>query len=161
MAIDPKKNQPISWGDALAKLRRWCAYQDRCSADVIKKMRGWGFDAIRAQEALALMTEEKMVDDARFAASLVRGKHRTRGWGAEKIRNSLRGRRVPEEMIDTAISALDPAAYRQKLMALLLKKRETLSAFPPHEVKARLARYAQSKGYAPELIWGVIGEMEV
>ena len=75
--------------DIMVKMERYCAYQERCEADVRKKMTGLTISSAQREEILRRLKDQSFVDDARFAALFVRGKMRENQWGRLKIRQGL------------------------------------------------------------------------
>ena len=94
--------------DILVKLERYCAYQERCEADVRKKMVGLAISSAQRDEIMRRLIDQKFVDDARFAALFVRGKMRENQWGRLKIRQGLYAKGVDSAIIDQAIADIDP-----------------------------------------------------
>jgi regulatory protein len=132
---------------------RYCAYQDRCSADIAQKTRLWGLGQEVLKDALEFLKEEGFIDDLRFAKSFVRGKFRSNKWGTAKIKEGLYAKQIPKVMIEEALLELEAENYEEQLLNILLKKDKLLKEDDPYKRKQKLALYAQSKGYELDLIW--------
>lgn len=58
-----------------------CSRSEQCSADLAKKMHGWGISSGNIEKILALLVRDRFVDDNRFAAAFACDKYRFAGWG--------------------------------------------------------------------------------
>jgi len=154
------KQRALSQAEIYQKLMRYCAYQDRCSADIAKKIRLWGLGQQELNDALSFLKDEGFIDDLRFAKSYVRGKFRSNKWGVAKIREGLYAKQIPKVLIDEALKELEEEDYKGQLKEVLLKKSRLLKEDDPYKRTQKMALYAQSKGYELDLIWEVIKEIK-
>ncbi|MCX6352570.1 MAG: RecX family transcriptional regulator [Bacteroidetes bacterium] len=65
--------------EALQKLRKYCAYQERCHQEVRKKLAEWGFDNEDKDKIIVQLMEEGFLNEERYAKAIVRGKLRQKG----------------------------------------------------------------------------------
>jgi regulatory protein len=63
MSRKPGQKKWISKYDALEKLQRYCAYQDRCHQQVRKKLLDLGIYGDELEEIIAELIEEKFLDE--------------------------------------------------------------------------------------------------
>jgi regulatory protein len=145
--------------EALDKLRKYCAYQERCHQEVRNKMYSWGFGAEDMDGACVKMMEENMLNEERYAKAIASGKFRAKGWGKKKITMALKQKGISPYLVKTSIGQIDDTDYEKKLTILLEKKALTLKAEHPQIKKQKLARFAMGKGYEPDLVWKVIGNL--
>jgi regulatory protein len=145
--------------EGLAKLQRYCAYQDRCHKEVEEKLRELGFWGDDIGQILAELIEEKFLDEERFARSFVRGKHRFKKWGRIKIEQELKKKDITGYCLKMGFKEIEEEEYRETLTTLLIKKNEFLAAQNHYERKVKLAKYAMTKGYESHLIWETLNEL--
>ncbi|MBR4136148.1 MAG: RecX family transcriptional regulator [Bacteroidales bacterium] len=131
--------------DILVKLERYCAYQERCEADVRKKMVGLAISSAQREEIMRRLIDQKFVDDARFAALFVRGKMRENQWGRLKIRQGLYAKGVDSAIIDQAIADIDPEEYSNMLAEAVAKWKRLNKE--DAEDRSKLIRALLTKGF--------------
>jgi regulatory protein len=146
----PKK---YNFTEALQRLRKYCAYQERCHQEVRQKLRGWGFDAEDTDKVIVQLMEENFLNEERYAKAVTGGKFRTKGWGKRKIVETLKQKGISSYLVNASMKEIDSKDYLKKLDELMLKKQKTLKGEQPIAQKQKLARFAFSKGYESELVW--------
>lgn len=145
--------------DALAKMQRYCAYQDRCHQEVRSRLLDMGVYGDWLEEIMLQLIEENFLDEERFARSFARGKFRIKQWGRNRILQELKQRNISGYCIRKALEEIDERDYRRTLETLLLKKAETLPEEGPFNRNNKLARYAVGRGFEAELTWQAIGDL--
>lgn len=137
---------------ALAALMRLCARAERSEEDARRLMTRWGVAPADREQVLERLRRDRFIDDVRYAEAFVREKIHLSGWGARKIADALRRKRIARETIDRALAALDGDTARERLADLLRRKVRTLRAATPYELKNKLIRYGLAQGYDYEAV---------
>ena len=146
--------------DALDKMAKYCAYQERCVKDVRDKLRTFDLPQEEKDKILDYLIDNRFVNDERFAKSFVRGKVNQSGWGLNKIRFHLVQKGIAKDIIDEALGQTDEDLYRQKLIDILKVKARTVKAENDYERKRKLAAYAMQKGFEASLVWEVLKDLD-
>ena len=137
--------------EALKKLLHYCNYQDRCEKEVITKLNSLELDDSDKRFVLEFLREEGFVNDERYCRSYVKSKLNLKKWGINKIKVSLIAKGVDKEMIDNVLYDIDYDLYKEELVNLIRNKK--IEGSDPYKRRAKLIRYAISKGYSyPEII---------
>ena len=102
--------------DAAAKQLSYRALSTQLLRDKLLE-KGHSEDAV--EYALAWLTERRLLDDAAYAESVVRG-YKRRGYGAMRIRQELTRRGVDRETAEAAMQSF--SADREQLCSLLDKR---------------------------------------
>ena len=132
----------------LQSLMRECARSERSSGDALRLMKRWGVSDEDAQKVLARLRAERFIDDGRYAEAFVRDKLNLSGWGAYKIKMSLRAKGVSKEIIDEVVAPMLAAAdMSSKLEDIMVRRMRTLKAKSPYDAKTKLIRFAVSRGF--------------
>ena len=133
---------------ALQSLMRMCARSERSSGDALRLMKRWGVADDEAHKVLARLQTERFIDDRRFAEAFVRDKLNLSGWGAYKIKMSLRTKGVAREIVEEVVSQMIEATnMKERLEDIMQRKLRTLKYSSTYEAKTKLIRFAASRGY--------------
>lgn len=143
----------------LGKLMKFCAYQDRCIAEVIDKLYKLEIWKEDHDHYINYLIDNKFLDEMRFAESYVRGKFRIKRWGKEKIKMYLKQKGIPNSFIEQAIqNAIKPEEYRQTVKDLLEQKENILRESDPFKKRQKLANYLIQKGFESKLVFSLLNE---
>ena len=158
--MDGKSPKYLTFEEALKKMRRYCAYQDRCHWEARSRLLKLGVYGDRLEEVLAALVEENFLNEERFARSFVRGKFRLKGWGRRKLKVELKRRQISDYCIRSAMTEIDEKHYLDRLEGLLRRKQAgMLSEEALYLRKQRLARYGIRKGYESDLVWKLVEKL--
>ena len=144
---------------ALAALMRLCARAERSEEDARRLMTRWGVAPSDRERVLERLRRDRFIDDARYAEAFVRDKIRLSGWGARKIRTSLRLKGIAAAIIDEALARLDPANQSERLRTQLEKKLRLTRYKDTYDLKTKLIRYGLSLGYDYDAVLDAAGEL--
>ncbi|MEL7586765.1 MAG: regulatory protein RecX [Prolixibacteraceae bacterium] len=136
-----------------------CSRSEKNSGNVEKRLLDWGLSAEDADPVLKKLIGEKFIDDERFARSYVKDKFRFNKWGKIKIIHQLRAEKISSAVILQALAEIDDEQYREALKKLLAEKDKSVKAGNPYERRGKLFRFAQGRGFEPELIHKLIDEI--
>ncbi len=153
----PKKKY-ISKADALDKLQRFCAYQDRCHQEVRTKLIELGIYGDDLEEIIVELIQENFLNEERYARSFARGKFRMKKWGRLRIRQELKFRQISDYCMRKAMSEIEEEDYLKTLTEVIEKKRNQLKEADDYSRKGKLAKYAIGRGFETNLVWEVLNE---
>ena len=71
--------------EALSKLQRYCAYQDRCHKEVEQKLKQMRMIPEAIEIIMVALIEDGHLNEERFAKAFVRGKFNIKKWGKSPI----------------------------------------------------------------------------
>src|SRR5215204_7035526 len=112
--------------EALQKLRRYCAYQERSHYEVQQKLYDLGIRKTEHDEIIATLIEEDYLNEERFAIQFVGGKFRMKDWGRKKIYYALKEKKVSDHVIKIAMKEIDDETYKETIYELAEKKYASL-----------------------------------
>lgn len=140
----------------LDKARKFCAYQERSIFDMKSKLISWNVNEKIIAEIILLLKKEDFINEERFSFAFANGKLRNNKWGKNKIGYALRQKQIPELTIQIALNSIDGDEYIKTLKAILSAKK--IDDDNDFRRNSKLVRYAQQKGFQPDLAWKVINE---
>ena len=129
---------------------------EHCENEVREKLLGWGGSEEEADEIITYLTEERYIDNQRYANSYTRDKFRFNHWGKYKIGMMLRSKDICNEIIEEALGQIDEEEYLEKLQQILQDKLRSLKYSSEYEKKGKLFKFAQSRGFESSAISKVI-----
>ena len=133
---------------ALQSLMRMCARSERSSGDALRLMKRWGLADEDARKVLAQLQTERFIDDARYAEAFVRDKLNLSGWGAYKIKMTLRTKGVSKEIIEEVMAPMIAKTnMTERLEDIMRRRMRTLKYSSAYDAKTKLIRFAASRGY--------------
>ncbi len=145
---------------ALQKAKPYCAYQERSHYEVEQKLWELGIRKADQGEIISALIEEDYLNEERFAIQFAGGKFRMNEWGKKKIMYALKEKRVSEFSIKKALKSVDEDMYLKTLHGLVEKKYESLKEEQHLVRKRKLMDYMLQKGFEPDLVSGVLKEIE-
>jgi regulatory protein len=138
---------------ALSKAMGLCSRQEFSESGIRSKLEFWETAPADIESIISRLTEEKFIDDQRYANAYVKDKVRLNQWGRIKIRYMLSMEKVSHAIIEQAITEIDEELYADALQDLLIKKARNLkSESNPFTKRQKLIKFGQSRGFEVELI---------
>jgi len=156
---DKKFRKRLTPAQALAKIMRYCAYQERSHREVRNKLFEYGLFASEVDELITQLITQGFLNEERFAKAYAGGKFRMKQWGRVKIRHELQAQGLTINCIQRGLNEIDPADYRKTLLKLLKKKFTEVKEPNNFKKKDKIARFAIGKGYEPDLVWEYLKDL--
>lgn len=147
--------------DALAKIFRYCAYQERSHLEVKRRLHDYGLRSGEVDEILSKLITEGFVNEERFAKAYAGGKFRMKKWGRMKIENELNALGLSSRNITRGLKEIETEDYEKALQQMLEKKNASLDEPDVFKKRDRLAKYAIGRGYEPDLVWQMLKKMKI
>ena len=106
-----------------------------------------------AESIMEGLMRHRVVDDARFARSVVHDKVAFERRGRLYLRQYLAARRIPSATIADALAEIDEDAYRENIKHVLQSRLRSKSDLAEtFEGRTKVFRYGVSRGYEPGLV---------
>lgn len=133
--------------EALSKLQKLCSRQEKCIYDVKQRLLAWDITENKSDSIIKNLLAGRFIDEKRYAKGFVNDKFRFSKWGKAKIAYHLGQKRIDGDIIKEALEQIDEEDYRNSIIAILRKKRNTMKEQDTSLVRQKLIRFAQSKGF--------------
>lgn len=138
---------------ALPKIKQYCAYQERCHAEVKEKLYSFGLYKKEVESIIAGLIEENYLNEERFAIQYAGGKFRIKHWGKNKIKQALKQKQVSDYCIKKALKEIDDTDYKKSFEKLVEIKMKMIKSEKNIFIKKRkLQDYLLMKGYEVNLV---------
>ena len=135
----------MTTSEALQKLQRYCAYQERSPFEVEPKLQKIGLPRDRHEEVIAQLMEDSFLDEYRFTEAYTRGKLNQKQWAPRRIRLGLQEHRIPRVTIDRVLRQIEQRVVDANALYLVERWFDSKS-------KEKLTAALQRRGYDFELI---------
>jgi len=146
------ENQDQVAKQAYSKMAQLCSRSEQCSADIIKKIIAFELDNEVVDEIIEELKSEKYLSDERYVKAYVADKFRINKWGRIKMRHYLRMKGLQEDIIQNELDEIDKEKYKAVLIKTMKTKAKTIKKKNKFEKMGQIIRFAQTRGFEPELI---------
>lgn len=138
---------------ALPKIKNYCAYQERCHAEVKEKLYSFGLYKKDVDEIMVSLINENYLNEERFAIQFAGGHFRMKQWGKNKIKQALKQKQVSDYCTRIAIKKIDDSNYLKTFQKLTEQRLKALKSEKNIFIKKRkLQDFLLMKGYESDLI---------
>jgi len=153
-----KSNYDIK--NLIEQLKSYCAIQERCSNDIVTKMKSWRITNKNQNKILEILIQEDFINDKRYSKSFCRGKFRIKKWGKIKIVNELKRKNINPTTIISSLNEISDMDYSKELDTQFNKKKQSITTLNYYEKKKKIANYLIGKGYESNLVWEKLRELK-
>jgi len=147
--------------DAKNKAARFCAYQERAPKQVKEKLGAYGLPEDQVVKVMEELVNEGFINEGRFARSYANGKFRLKKWGKLKIKLGLERLELDPICIESVLRDIPTGEYKQILTQLIEQKWNAVKAQDSYIRKHKVAQFAMSRGFEPDLIWNLLKELSL
>jgi regulatory protein len=138
---------------AVSKIKHYCAYQERCHAEVRDKLYSLGLHRKEVDEIISGLVVENYLNEERFAITYAGGKFRINSWGKNKIKQGLKFKQVSDYCIKKALKEIDQADYLKTIKKLSQQKLLTLKSEKNiFTKKGKLQNFLLQRGFEMDLV---------
>ena len=145
--------------EALVKLQKYCAYQDRCHREVEQKLKQMHMIPEAIERVIVDLIQDNHLNEERFAKAYVRGKFSIKKWGKVRLTLELKQRQISQYVIKTALAEIDPKEYLQTFHKLAEKKALNMFESNPFKRKKKLADYLIYRGWESHMVYDKVNAL--
>ena len=136
-----------------------CSRSEKCTSEIIEKLRLWGLSEDESGFVIQKLISEKYIDDERFARAYVKDKYRFNHWGRQKIEFMLRSKKISPEILEQAFEEIEEERYSEGLCKLIADKARSVKAKDPYEKRNKLMRFALGRGFESNKVYAAFKEL--
>ena len=145
--------------DALKYAMGLCSRQERCRSEIREKLASRKLSSEETEKILEALEKDNYLNEARYAGTFARDRIRFNKWGRVKIRHMLERKKIPDDLIADALDTIDEEYYTGILKEELTKKRKTIKGSNAFDIRGKLFRFAQQRGFETGMIYAVLDEI--
>ena len=146
---------------AYEKAALLCSKSEKCTSEVLEKLRLWGLSSEESELVIEQLIREKYVNDERFARAYVKDKFRFNHWGKQKIAHMLRAKNISTEILELAFEEIVEENYDDDLRKLLTDKEKSIKAKDKYDKRNKLMRFALGRGFESGKVYSIFKEMGI
>ncbi len=148
----------LSPAEALVRIQKYCAYQERSQQEVRNKLFQWGLHSEEVETMIMDLISNGFLKEERFTTAFTGGKFRQKKWGKIKIRLALQEKKVSEPLIRQALAEIPEKDYIKALKEVIRNRENSVKESNPFKRKHKIASYAIQRGFEPDLVWNILGQ---
>ncbi|MDT7829172.1 regulatory protein RecX [Pricia sp. S334] len=145
--------------EATRKLENYCAYQERCHHEVVRKLKSMRMIPEAIDQITVHLIDNNYLNEERFAKSFARGKFNIKKWGRKRITAELKQRQISRFNIKTALQEIDENAYLETFDALARKRVVQITEKNRLKRRKKLADYLLYRGWESHMVYEKIKEL--
>lgn len=132
------------------------SYAQKTSFEIEKILKDNNFSNESIQKTIDFLNEYGILNDELFVKSYVSDKHNISKWAKNKIRYSLKAKKISDELIEKYLEIINDEQEYEKAYNFALKKAKNTFNI---ENKQKVYRYLAGKGFEFDIINKVVGEI--
>lgn len=146
--------------EAIQKLEHFCAYQERCHAEVTSKLYDLKMTTEEMDQIIVHLIQENFLNETRFACSFARGKHRIKHWGKIRITNELKFRQISNANITLALKEISAEEYQNTFDELSERCWNSVTEKNALKKRKKFCDYLLRRGYESNLVYDKLKDFE-
>lgn len=152
-------SENTKYKSALGYAMGLCSRQERCRSEIREKLGSWNLSPEKLDSILVALEKDNYLNEARYAGTFARDRLRFNKWGKVKIRHMLERKQIPDPLINNALDSIEQDDYTGILREELSKKRKTIKGKNAFDLRGKLFRFAQQRGFESGLIYEILDEI--
>ena len=142
------------------KIEYFCAYQERYTKEVIKKLEELEIeDTAIIEDIIVQLQKDNFLDDTRYSKLYSRSKFNQKKWGKIKIRQELRKKDLNTLDIEKGLQEIDADLYEKTLENLVRKQKEKYAHLSSFQQKQKIWNYLNYRGWESDLIFSYLTDL--
>lgn len=146
-------NEYLTPEQALARIKHFCAYQERCHSEVKERLYSFGLNTTEIDTIISELINDNFLNEERFARQYAGSKFRIKQWGKNKIRQQLKMKKISEYCIRKGLEEIADADYEIVFKKLLAQKSDSLKREKNIFIKKRKIKdFLLQRGFESSMI---------
>ena len=152
-------NKYLSIPDLLKKGEHYCSYQERCHAEVYKKLKTFSSSSSDINKVIGKLISDDYLNETRFSESFVRGKFKNKNWGRVRLSLELKKRSISKKNIEIAMKQIDEDDYQNNFKDRFYFLVEKFKNEKKIMMKKKIFDYFNYRGWEHAIIYNEINKL--
>lgn len=141
-------------------MEHYCAYQERCHAEVQQKLREYAISTAEKDEIIVSLLQNNYLNEERFALLFAVSKFHQKKWGKVRIKIELKARQISDFLIQKALKEINLEEYETIFDQLAIHQWENIRESNVLKKKKKFCDYLLRKGWESDRIFEKANELE-
>jgi regulatory protein len=150
----------LSLKEVIQKMEYYCAYQERCHAEVKEKLYSFQINQEEKDQVIVHLLDNNYLNEERFASIFTQSKLHQKKWGKKRITNELKARNISAYLITKSIKEIDASDYESMFEQVSNKHWETITEKNTLKKRKKFCDYLLRKGWESERVYEKVKELE-
>lgn len=142
------------------KLERYCAYQERCHAEVNEKLQSFALSRQEKDQIIVGLIQSGFLNEERFANLFALSKFHQKKWGKTRIKNELKLRNLSDYLINKALQQITWQDYQDTFDRLAEKEWAQITEKNHLKRRKKFCDSLLRKGWESDKIYERVKELE-
>jgi regulatory protein len=145
---------------ALNKAMALCSHTEYSRDDMRTRLSTWGVNKDETEKIIEILVKENFINETRYAMAFVADKFKYNKWGKVKLSAQLKLKKVPSEIINSALNSIDNEEYIKLARNVIEGHKRSVKAKNQYDLKSKLIRFGLSKGFESSILYDILNEPE-
>ena len=141
-------------------MEQFCAYQERCHAEVQQKLREYAISTAEKDEIIVYLLHNNYLNEERFALLFAVSKFHQKKWGKVRIKIELKARQISDFLIQKALKEINPEEYETTFDQLAIHHWKSIRESNLLKKKKKFCDYLLRKGWENDRVFEKAHEFE-
>lgn len=146
--------------EILQKLENYCAYQERCHAEVNEKLREFQLAASEKDAIIVKLIQNNYLNEERFASVFSISKFHQKKWGKTRIKIELKARKISDYLINKSLKEIPEEAYQNTFEELAEKHWNSIMEKNVLKKRKKCCDFLLRKGWESDRVYEKVKQLE-
>lgn len=146
--------------EIIQKMEHYCAYQERCHAEVNEKLWRFQVPADEKDRVIVHLIQHNFLNEERFASVFTISKFHQKKWGRNRIKIELKARKISDYLINKSLREIPSDEYEAVFHALAERQWESISEKNVLKKRKKFCDFLLRKGWESDWIYEKAKQLE-
>lgn len=156
-----KSTADLSLKEVIQKMEYYCAYQERCHAEIKEKLYSFQVTADEKDQIIVHLLDHNYLNEERFASVYTQSKLHQKKWGKKRITLELKAKQISSFLITKSIREIDANEYKSIFDQVSEKHWDTITEKNTLKKRKKFCDYLLRKGWESDWVYEKVKDLEL
>lgn len=156
-----KSTADLSLKEVIQKMEYYCAYQERCHAEIKEKLYSFQVTADEKDQIIVHLLDHNYLNEERFASVYTQSKLHQKKWGKKRITLELKAKQISSFLITKSIREIDANEYKSIFDQVSEKQWDTITEKNTLKKRKKFCDYLLRKGWESDWVYEKVKDLEL